>query len=147
MLHTTHKEALIPEQHPTIRPFIEQDTMDTIDHFDALQPQIILGMFCSAVLSILQPDMKYSSVQFYENLYMAMMLWNIMGTGYLGLRLLGLIRGRGEAWWYIPMKIIETMLWVLPVFFVGFEGGLLAKRHIIGERMSLTIADNQRLTY
>lgn len=108
--------------------------MDTVDHFDALQPHIIMGMFCSAVLSTLQPDMKYTSAQFYENLYMAVMLWNIMGTAYLGFRLLGLIRGRGEAWWYIPMKIIETMLWVLPVFFVGFEGGLLAKRHISGEQ-------------
>ncbi|KAE8440637.1 hypothetical protein EG329_007003 [Mollisiaceae sp. DMI_Dod_QoI] len=59
------------------------------------------------------------------------MLWNIMGTTYLGIRVCGYFRERGEAWWYILMKILETMLWVLPVFFVGFEGSLLAKKYIL----------------
>lgn len=131
----SYQDVFIPEDYSTSRQFFEQDKMNTVDHFDALQPQIILGMFCSAVLSTLQPDMKFSSAQFFANFHAAMMLWNIMGTAYLGLRLLGLLRGRGEVWWYMPMKIVETMLWILPVFFVGFEGGLLAKKHLLGESM------------
>ncbi len=103
------------------------------EQIETLQSHVILGMFCSAVLSTLQPEMKFSSEQFYVNLHIAVMIWNIMGTAYLGIRIFGYFRKRGEAWWYIPMKVLETVLWVLPIFFVGFEGGLLAKKYILGE--------------
>lgn len=61
------------------------------------------------------------------------MLWNCIATTYLGIRLLGYFQGRAEAWSYILTRALETVLWVLPVFFIGYEGGLLAKKHVFGE--------------
>ncbi|KUJ09906.1 uncharacterized protein LY89DRAFT_265976 [Mollisia scopiformis] len=109
------------------------------EQIESIQSHLLVGMFCSAVLSTLQPDMKFSSVQFYDDLYKLLAIWNCFGTAYLVIRLVAYFRGRREAWWYVPKVIVETILWILPVFFVGFEGGLLAKKHILGTAGVLSV--------
>lgn len=103
------------------------------DQIDTLQSHVIFGMFCSAVLSTFQPGFKYSQAEFYQSLYIGVMTWNLLGTVYFVLRLAEYLRRVPQPKWYILIKVLETLLWVLPVCFVGHEGGLLAKKYIVGE--------------
>jgi hypothetical protein len=104
------------------------------DEIDTLQSRLLLAILCSAILSSLQPDFKFSSTNFYDSLYTAVTLWNVVGTVYMGLRAVEYFRIRIEMGWFYVMKVLETLLWVLPIFVIGFEGGLLAKRWIFGKQ-------------
>lgn len=116
-----------------------------ITNLETTQSNIILAMFCSAILTTFQPELKYSTPQFYENLTHALSLFNILGTIYLFIRMIGYFRGRWEAWWFIPKIVLETFMWILLVYFLGFEGGLLVKRHVVGEFGSFNRGDGERL--
>lgn len=138
-----HQETLKAQQYRTRS---KQDSMDITYHIDSLQSQVILGMFCSSVMWTLQPDLKFSSVEFYENLRVSLGIWNVVGTAYLGIRIVGYFWGRVEAWWYLPMKFLETVLWIVPVFFTGHQGGVLAKKYILGKQITWKNTEC-RLTY
>lgn len=107
------------------------------NEIDTLQSRLLLAILCSAILSSLQPDVKFSSTNFYDSLYTALSLWNVVGTVYMGLRVVEHFRRRIEMGWFYVMKVLETLLWLLPTFVIGFEGGLLAKRWVFGKQFVL----------
>jgi hypothetical protein len=118
------------------RDYAKTLTMNT-DEIDTLQSRLLLMILCSAILSSLQPDFKFSSTTFYVSVYTALSLWNVVGTVYMGLRVVDHFRRRLEMGWFYVMKVLETLLWVLPIFLIGFEGGLLAKRWVFGKQFVL----------